>query len=141
MYSFLINLKVVSIDFLFIEEIFEVSVNSLFCFKILEDKFINNGSFVKQYPPTPNPGLIILLCVFLNLIASIAKFKLSLFLIENLVHSSIKAILSARYEFSMIFVISHSIIVFILISGNFLVLIILSRNFSHNILDFSFMPE
>ena len=57
-------------------------------------------SLVRQYPPTPNPGYIILLWVGLFLIAStISKISIPTSS-RYFVHSSINAIFTALYVFS-----------------------------------------
>ena len=83
-----------------------LSLKSKFCDDSkcsFKDQLANKGSLVKQYPPTPIPGNIILLWVGLSLIASIISKRLTPDSSANLDHSSIKAILTALYEFSKTF--------------------------------------
>ena len=64
-------------------------------FRDYYQEFKKLGSLVKQYPPTPIPDLIILLCVFLCLMHFNIFSKSKLFFEQNFLHSSIKAMFVA----------------------------------------------
>ena len=115
--------------------------SKLFSFQIfLAEYSPNNGSFVKQYPPTPNPGCLIFAWVGLNLIASITLYMSIFINSANLAHSSINAIFVALKLFSKILPSSQALMLSNSVNGNFLTLIILLKKFLHLIDDDLFKP-